>query len=458
MTIAPIYKYVNGVKTKQGFDTTSGIGLIEFAGKTERFSFESCSVNATTKVSTLGTCVRGLSVNSTTASYAAGTGMAWPKGARVTVVQDASYIQSGMFTTRTNTMTGSGAVRSSSTTTPVVRLNSVTTTERNAITAGNGDMVYDSTLGQVYKYEAGAWAAVATGTFSNAANTVAGKVDIATAAEIGAGTATDATSGALNVIPVSQTAKTSAGAGDENRLPVLDSAGNLAIGFLPTVTVAKGGTGRTTHTEYAVLCGGTSTTAAQQSIASVGTAGQVLTSNGASALPTFQSHTPNAHSVAITSSAAIGASSTAEASLNVNSTISANSMAASDVFLIKASGGYRLDSGDLTLRLKLGAIVMGLAYVNIATNALEGWSLDAWITVRSIGASGSLIAGGQIITSIESTGGEFAALCGDAGGAVTTAQTIDTTAEQTLQLSGQFSASDADHSMTLDSLIVLKLT
>jgi len=54
------------------------------------------------------------------------------------------------------------------------------------------------------------------------------------------------------------------------------------------VIVANGGSGRTSHTEYAVICGGTTTTAAQQSIASVGTSGQVLTSNGAAALPTFQ--------------------------------------------------------------------------------------------------------------------------------------------------------------------------
>lgn len=54
------------------------------------------------------------------------------------------------------------------------------------------------------------------------------------------------------------------------------------------LSAANGGTGRSSHTEYAVICGGTTTTAAQQSIASVGTAGQLLTSNGAGALPTFQ--------------------------------------------------------------------------------------------------------------------------------------------------------------------------
>ena len=54
------------------------------------------------------------------------------------------------------------------------------------------------------------------------------------------------------------------------------------------VIVADGGSGRSTATAYAVICGGTTSTGAHQSIASVGTSGQVLTSNGAGALPTFQ--------------------------------------------------------------------------------------------------------------------------------------------------------------------------
>jgi len=55
------------------------------------------------------------------------------------------------------------------------------------------------------------------------------------------------------------------------------------------ISVAKGGTGRSSHTAYAVICGGTSSTNAQQSVASLGTAGQVLTSQGAGALPTWTS-------------------------------------------------------------------------------------------------------------------------------------------------------------------------
>ena len=65
------------------------------------------------------------------------------------------------------------------------------------------------------------------------------------------------------------------------------ASGSLAAGFT-AVTVPLGGTGVASTTAYGVLCGGTTTTAALQN-AGAGTTGQVLTSNGASALPSFQS-------------------------------------------------------------------------------------------------------------------------------------------------------------------------
>lgn len=70
-------------------------------------------------------------------------------------------------------------------------------------------------------------------------------------------------------------------------IPVV-SQGSSANPTFGTAVVSGGGTGVTSATAYAVLCGGTTSTSALQSIASVGTSGQVLTSNGAGALPTFQ--------------------------------------------------------------------------------------------------------------------------------------------------------------------------
>lgn len=63
-------------------------------------------------------------------------------------------------------------------------------------------------------------------------------------------------------------------------------SGSLASGFTP-VTVPLGGTGVASLTAYAPIFGGTTSTGAVQS-GTVGTSGQVLTSNGAGALPTFQ--------------------------------------------------------------------------------------------------------------------------------------------------------------------------
>lgn len=78
-------------------------------------------------------------------------------------------------------------------------------------------------------------------------------------------------------------------------IPAATQANITAVGTVTSgtwnatdIAVADGGTGRSSHTAYAVLCGGTTTTGSQQSIASVGTSGQVLTSNGAGSLPTMQ--------------------------------------------------------------------------------------------------------------------------------------------------------------------------
>ena len=56
-------------------------------------------------------------------------------------------------------------------------------------------------------------------------------------------------------------------------------------------TVPFGGTGVISLTPYALITGGTSSTGAMQQVSGVGSSGQVLTSNGAGALPTWQDST-----------------------------------------------------------------------------------------------------------------------------------------------------------------------
>lgn len=72
------------------------------------------------------------------------------------------------------------------------------------------------------------------------------------------------------------------------------SGGASANGSFGTAVVAGGGTGLATLTAYALLAGGTTSTGVLQQVG-IGTAGQVLTSNGAGALPSFQAAgTPSA--------------------------------------------------------------------------------------------------------------------------------------------------------------------
>jgi hypothetical protein len=67
----------------------------------------------------------------------------------------------------------------------------------------------------------------------------------------------------------------------------LVSAGASADPAYGTVVVAGGGTGLATLTAYELIAAGTTSTGNVQQIG-IGTSGQVLTSNGAGALPTFQ--------------------------------------------------------------------------------------------------------------------------------------------------------------------------
>jgi hypothetical protein len=53
------------------------------------------------------------------------------------------------------------------------------------------------------------------------------------------------------------------------------------------IDVAQGGTAKISFTAYSVICAGTTSTGALQNVSGVGTAGQILTSNGAAALPSW---------------------------------------------------------------------------------------------------------------------------------------------------------------------------
>ena len=105
---------------------------------------------------------------------------------------------------------------------------------------------------------------------------------------------------------------------------------DLTAAVTNTLPVANGGTGVASNTAYAVLCGGTISTGAVQSIASVGTLGQVLTSNGAGALPTFQAASSGGSYVLV-------ASATASNSASINFTGLSNTYCAYKIIITNVS-------------------------------------------------------------------------------------------------------------------------
>lgn len=121
------------------------------------------------------------------------------------------------------------------------------------------------------------------------------------------------------------------------------------ITFNTPLTVANGGTGRATATAYAVICGGTTATGAHQSIASVGTSGQVLTSNGAGALPTFQAAAGGGVTSAIATANQVSVSAaTGAVTFSIPSTFIAPGSAASTTTLT-AGTGFTITTGNATI-------------------------------------------------------------------------------------------------------------
>jgi len=74
----------------------------------------------------------------------------------------------------------------------------------------------------------------------------------------------------------------------DGNLAAFDGVTGKLIKQAATVTVAQGGTGLSTTTTYGLIAAGTTATGNFQQVSGTGTSGQILTSNGAGTLPTWQ--------------------------------------------------------------------------------------------------------------------------------------------------------------------------
>lgn len=152
------------------------------------------------------------------------------------------------------------------------------------------------------------------------------------------------------------------------------------------LTVPNGGTGVSSLTAYAVLTGGTTSTSPIQSVASVGLAGQVLTSNGAGALPSF-ANTTGSGTVNSGTSGNIAYYATSSAA------VSDALIARANLFLadgsVAATGAFNLNSHKIT-SLTQGtttgdAVAFPVAAAQIANNTITATQIaNTTITATQI--------------------------------------------------------------------------
>lgn len=140
----------------------------------------------------------------------------------------------------------------------------------------NGKIVISNGTSNIYS----------TPTYPNATVT-AGKVIRSDGTNYVASTSTFADTYSINTLLYANAANTIIGLGTVAS-SVLSTDGTGLPAWITHATVPLGGTGAGSFTAYSVICGGTTSTGTLQNVSGVGTATQVLTSNGAGALPTWQ--------------------------------------------------------------------------------------------------------------------------------------------------------------------------
>ena len=169
----------------------------------------------------------------------------------------------------------------------------------------------------------------------------------------------------------------------------ITAVGTITTGTWSATTIAvnKGGTGNTAITAYAVVLGGTTSTGALQTVATLGTAGQVLTSNGAGAVPSWQN--PAAPS-----------SYTGLVEMwngnDINSSIGNNTY----TIVLYAEYGFTINelkiisgSGTCTAAVKIGSTaVTGLSAVSVSSTVATGTATAA-----------NTVAAGNLVTLVLSS-------------------------------------------------------
>jgi hypothetical protein len=208
--------------------------------------------------------------------------------------------------------------------------------------------------------------------------------------------------GSLNVIGDGVSISTSA-PGSSNTVQITATGS-----FSAPVTVPSGGTGDGSFTPYAVICGGTTSTNPLQSVSSVGTSGQILTSNGAGALPTFQTSGGAGGAVTFDTdgSAATASSNTITfhgaggiTTSGMGSTITITGSGSGSVTwntITGTSSGLLANNGYITNNASLVTLTLPATAAVGATIYVTGLGAGGWTIAQN---SGQLIHFGSAVTT-----------------------------------------------------------
>ena len=231
ITLEPVVKYVNAVKTNGCVNTGSGFAVISDAGRGEFISFGTNSCNSTTNVTTLTNVRRGL--NPTVGGFASGTGMVFDAGSKFRVTDWPVFYNNAVYKDIPVYTQGSGAYLCGSTTQPCIFPGEYTTAQVNAFTFGTTTndkfhILYDNTIGagRYYNPATNAYENLGgSGSVVNATTTTAGKVEVATQANLSGSALTD-NSGAPLAITRETIMRGSSGAiNNRNKVLASDNSG-----------------------------------------------------------------------------------------------------------------------------------------------------------------------------------------------------------------------------------------
>ncbi len=131
-------------------------------------------------------------------------------------------------------------------------------------------------------------------------------------------------------------------------------------------------------------------------------------------------------------------------------TIQKNSLAVGKTFKISGKGFYsNTGTPSLTIKVKAGStVLLTSGAITTTTGASNrGFSFEGVLTVYSLGSSGTLHGQGQVVE----VGSATTAMVN------TSAVTVDTTANQALNVTAQWGAASASNTITLTNLVLEEL-